>query len=179
MHHTLRLYGKHQHGLIHLYIYLARLTRFPVIGNVVRWVANTYALHGHSGYYLTISEAEQIVDIAKNVSLGPCSCREEFHNCDNPVMSEIVLGNSSTEVYATRVKEFHPISKAEAKVILRKAHEKRLTQSIMRCGDHFYAICNCCNCCCVPTRLRQQFGVGQALVRNTKVVQQFQHRQLA
>ena len=179
MHHTLRFYGQHQHGLIHLYISLAGLTKIPLIGKVVRWVANTYAVHGHSGYYLTLSEAEQIIDIAKSVFLGPCSCRQEFHNCNHPVMSEIVLGNGSSDVYATRVKEFHPVSKEEAKEILRQAHQKRLTQNIMRCGDHFYAICSCCNCCCVPTRLRQQYGIGRALIRNTHVVQDFQRQQLS
>jgi|WetSurMetagenome_2_1015567.scaffolds.fasta_scaffold365486_2 hypothetical protein len=178
MHHSLRLYGRHQHRLIHLYISLARLTRIPVVGSVVRWVANTYGMHGHSGYYLTLSEAEQIVDIARNVSLGPCSCREEFHNCDYPVMSEIVLGNGSSEVYASRVKEFRQVSKEEAKVILREAHQHKLIHSIMRCGNHFYAICSCCNCCCVPTRLRQNFGIGQALVRNVNVVSDFQKQQL-
>jgi hypothetical protein len=178
MHHSLRLYGQHQHGLIHLYISLARLTRIPVIGSVVRWVANTYAVHGHSGYFLTLSEAEQIVDIAKNVSLGPCSCRQEFHNCDYPVMTEIVLGSGMKEVYASRQKEFRQVSREEAKDVLRQAHKNRLTLSIMRCGDHFYALCSCCSCCCVPTRLRQQFGVGKALVRNPNVVQDFQKQQL-
>ncbi|MDD5703016.1 MAG: ferredoxin-like protein [Dehalococcoidales bacterium] len=178
MHHTLRLYGQHQHGLIHLYMSLARLTRVPVIGSVVRWAANTYAVHGHSGYYLTLQEAEEIVDIAKSVSLGPCSCRQEFHNCEHPVMSEIVLGNGSTEVYASRVKEFRQISREEAKGILRQAHAQHLVQSIMRCGDHFYALCNCCSCCCVPTRLRHEFGVGKALIRNANVVRDFRQQQL-
>jgi len=178
MHHTLGLYGKHQHRIIHLYIHLARLTRIPVIGSVMRWAANTYAKFGHSGYYLTLSEAEQIVDSAKSVSLGPCSCRAEFHKCEYPVMSEIVLENGSNEVYASRAKEFHQITSDEAKEILREAHKKRLTHSIMHCGDHFYAICNCCNCCCVPTRLKLQFGVGKALLRNPNVVKEFQQRQL-
>jgi hypothetical protein len=178
MHHTLRLYGKHQNRLIHVYIYLARLTNIPLLGGMVRWVANVYAIHGHSGYYLTLMEAERIVDIARSVFLGPCSCRREFHNCNHPVMSEIVLGNGSSEVYATRQKELRPVSKDEAKEILRQAHRERLTQSIMRCGDHFYAICSCCTCCCVPNRLRRQFGIGLALVRNTHVVQDFQKQTL-
>lgn len=178
MHHTLRLYGKHQHRLIHLYLWLARLTRVPLLGRIVRWVANVYAKMGHSGYYLTLKEAEQIIDISTDVSLGPCSCRQEFHNCTYPLMSEIVLGNGLNEVYAARRKDFHVISKEEAKEIVRQAHEKNLTQSIMRCGDRFYAICNCCKCCCVPTRLHQQYGIGLALVRNPRVVEEFQKQRL-
>jgi hypothetical protein len=178
MHHSLRFYGEHQHRLIHLYISLAGLTKIPLIGRIVRWIANTYAVLGHSGYYLTLSEAEQIVDIARSVSLGPCSCRREFHNCNYPLMSEIVLGDAASDIYSARIKELQEISKLEAKEILRQAHRDRLTHSIMRCGDHFYAICNCCNCCCVPTRLRQEYGIGHALVRNANVVQDFQRQAL-
>jgi hypothetical protein len=127
---------------------------------------------------LTLSEAEQIVDTAASVALGPCSCRQEFHNCQQPVMSEIVLGNGSSEVYASRTKDFHTISRDEAKEVLRRAHQQHLTHSIMRCGDHFYALCNCCNCCCVPTRLLKQFGIGRALIRNPHVVEDFRAQQL-
>jgi hypothetical protein len=178
MHHTLRFYGSHQHGSLRLYLSLTRMVRLPVMGRLVRWAANLYARLGHSGYYLTISEAERIVDIARTVALGPCSCREEYHNCDYPVMSEIVLGNGSVEVYADKQKEFHQISKEEAKGILRQAHQKHLTQSIMRCGKHFYAICSCCSCCCVPARLRRDYGIGMALVRQADVVGDFQRQQL-
>jgi hypothetical protein len=178
MHHSLRFYGRHQHGSLHLYLNLAKLVRIPVLGGLVRWGANTYARLGHSGYYLTVAEAEKIVDIARTVALGPCSCRSEYHKCDYPIMSEIVLGNGSSEVYIDRQKEFRQISKEEAKGVLRQAYQKRLTQSIMRCGKHFYAICSCCNCCCVPTRLRREYGIGMALVRNTNIVEDFQRQQL-
>jgi hypothetical protein len=178
MHHTLGLYGRHQHGTIHAYISLSRLTRIPILGSLVRLVANTYGRLGHSGYSLTLEEAERIIDIAKSVALGPCSCREEFHHCSHPIMSEIVLNNNSFSVYADRSHEFKPVSKEEAKEILRKARQNNLIQSIMRCGNNFYAICSCCTCCCVPLRLRTQFGIGLALVRNPHVVEKFQSRQL-
>jgi hypothetical protein len=178
MHHTLGLYGKHQHGIIHLYVSLAKLTRIPVLGHIVRWVANIYGKFGHSGYSLTLQEAEQIVDIAGSVAVGPCSCREEFHNCDHPVMSEIVLGNGSSKVYAEKKGEFRSISKEEAKNLLREARQKNLVQSIMRCGNNYYAICSCCTCCCVPLRLRTRYGIGLALVRNPRVVENFRNRQL-
>jgi len=42
MHHALPFYGRHQHRLIHLYIDLARWTRLPVIGWVVRRAANLW-----------------------------------------------------------------------------------------------------------------------------------------
>jgi hypothetical protein len=178
MHHSLRFYGQNQHRMIHLYWDLAKLTRIPVAGSIVRWAANIYAILGHSGYSLTLSEAEQIVEAADSIALGPCSCRQEFKNCQHPVMSEIVLGKGGREVYARRAKEFHSISAQEAKKVLREAHSRHLTQSIMRCGNHFYAICNCCECCCVPRRLKSQFGVGRALIRKRQVVEEFRKRRL-
>jgi hypothetical protein len=178
LHHSLGLYGQNQHRLIHLYINLARLTSLPVVGWLVRQLANLYARTGHSGYYLSLSEAEQIIDSADSVAIGPCSCREVFKNCDYPVMSEIVLGKGGRALYSTRTQEFHQISPEDAKKVLRQAHSSRLTQSIMRCGSYYYAICNCCPCCCVPTRLKNQFGIGRALVRNQNVVNDFQRQKL-
>jgi hypothetical protein len=178
MHHTLGLYGKHQHRVIHTYLALAKVTKVPFIGRIARWVANTYGRLGHSGDSLTLAEAEKIVDIAETVAVGPCSCREEFHNCKNPVMTEIVLSSGSSKIYVDRKDEFHPVSKEEAKNVLRQAHKNNLIQSIMRCGDNYYAICSCCSCCCVPLRLRNQYGIGLALVRNPQVVEDFQKRHL-
>lgn len=178
MHHTLRFYGKYQRQFLHIYMAAASLTTLPVLGRIVRMLANTYGRRVHGGYALTLSEAEKIIDIAENVSLGPCSCRAEFHNCDREIISEIVLGNNSKEVYASRQKEFRQVSKHEAKEILQRAHGQNLTQSIMRCGNHFYAICNCCRCCCVPLRLRQEYGIGQSLIRNPEIIEVFRRHQL-
>jgi hypothetical protein len=177
MHHSLRFYDQHRPRIVRLYMTLAGLTRLPLIGHLVRFVANGYGKHGHGGYVLTLAEAEQIVDAATAVALGPCSCRKVFHKCENPILSEIIIGNDS-EPHSHRDTQFKPISKDEAKDVLRKSHANRLTQGIMRCGDHFYAICNCCTCCCVPYRLRANHGIGQALIRNKNVVQDFQKQQL-
>jgi hypothetical protein len=93
-------------------------------------------------------------------------------------MSEIVLDKGAGKVYSDRTAEFKKISKSEARQVLRQAEEKHLTQSIMRCGNHFYAVCNCCRCCCVPTRLKKEFGIGLALVRDDHIVERFKHHKL-
>ena len=178
MHHYLRFYGQHQHQFLKLYIFLAKFTSIPLIGRWVRRIANIYGQHGHHGYLLTVAEAEQIVDASKNVALGPCSCRQVFRHCDSPIMSEIIVGTGVEVFSQIRPNGFREVSKEEAKEILRQCHQKRLTHTIMRCQQHFYAICNCCSCCCVPTRLRQGYGIEYALVRNKKVVEDFQSQQL-
>jgi hypothetical protein len=177
MHHSLRFYDRHRPRFIKAYLWLAGWTRVPILGAVVRFVANGYGKSGHGGFILTLSEAEQIVDAAKSVALGPCSCRKVFHKCDTQLMSEIVIGHDP-EPYSHEDREFRSLSKEEAKTLLRRFHAQHLTHGIMRCGDHYYAICNCCSCCCVPTRLRVNYGVGQALVRNKGVVADFVKKQL-
>jgi len=178
MHHTLRFYGQHQHKILRLYMSLAKLTNIPLIGRLVRWVANTYGLHEHHGYFLTLGEAEQIIDASRNVALGPCSCRQVFHNCDAPIMAEIVVGTGAEVFPEIRSGEFHAISKEEAKDVMRQCHQKRLIPTLERCQGHSYAICNCCTCCCVPLRLKKNYGIGNALVRNKEVVKDFQREQL-
>lgn len=173
MHHTLRFYSQHQHLFLRLYIFLGMLTKIPLIGRLVRYIANIYGRSKHNGYLLTLTEAEQIIDASRNVALGPCNCRQLFRHCNNPVMGEIAVGTGG-EVFSQIRASFREISKAEAKRILRQCHEKRLMSTLMRCREHFYAICNCCSCCCVPTRLRQNYGIEYALIRNKEVVREFQ-----
>ena len=178
MHHSLRFYGQHQHQFLRLYIFLAKLTNIPFIGKWVRSAANIHGQHGHHGYLLTLAEAEQIIDASGSVALGPCSCRQTFRHCDSPIMSEIVVGIGAEVFSQIRTDEFHEISKEAAKDILRQCHQKQLTHTIMKCWQDFYAICNCCNCCCVPTRLKQHYGIEYALVRNKEIVEDFRRQQL-
>ena len=178
MHHTLQFYGQHQHKVLRLYMTLARLTKVPLMDRLIHWVANTYGQHEHHNYLLTQKQAEQIIDASKNLALGPCSCRQVFHNCDAPSTAEIVVG-VGTEVFSeVRPKEFREISKEEAKEVLQQCHQKRLMHTLSRCRGDFYAICNCCTCCCVPLRLKQEYKIGSALVRNKSVVEDFRRQRL-
>jgi hypothetical protein len=156
---------------------LARLTRVPVLSSLVRRVANIYGKSRHVANFLTLDQAEQIIDASNNVALGPCSCRQVFHNCNLPILTEIVVG-AGVEVFSKiRPDEFHEISKEEAKKVLHDCHLKHVMHTIMRCQKDFYAICNCCTCCCVPTRLKQDYGIEYALVKNKNVVEDFRRQQ--
>jgi len=178
MHHSLRFYGEHQHFVLKLYVTLAKLTGVPLVGRLARYIANKYGQRQHRVFSLTHEEALQIVDASVTVALGPCSCRHVFHNCDNPVMSEIVVG-AGTEVFSEiRKKELKNITKDEAKEILQQCHNNNLIHTIARCRDDFYAICNCCSCCCVPLKLNKKYSIKNAIVRNNNVVEDFRNQQL-
>ncbi len=155
-------------------MFLIKLTRLPLVGRLGRWLANSYGRSKHGGYLITLEEAEQIIDASNSISLGPCSCRQAFHNCNLPIMSEIVIG-AGRDIYSKKYnKEFIQISKEKAKEVLRKNHRSNIIHTIMHCQGMFYAICSCCSCCCVPYRLKKDYNIEYALVRNKNIVADYQ-----
>lgn len=120
-----------------------------------------------------------MVDVAEGVALGSCDCRKAFGNCDNPVDAEILLGPSRHVLLETMPQDTYEITKVQAKEILREGHQRGLIHTILKCRGDFYAICNCCTCCCVPLRLSKQYGIGNALIRHQDIVQEFKEYQLA
>jgi len=179
MHHSLRLYSGHREGVIRFYMFMAKWTRIPLIGKLVRWVANAYGRNMEGAYLLTTAEAEQIVDGAEGVTVGPCTCRSVFKNCDNPLNVEILLGATGHIFMEHMPHDSHEITKEEAKNILRDCHRRGLIHTTIKCREEYYAICNCCSCCCVPLRLSKQYGIGKALTRNDNIVQEFREYQLS
>ena len=164
--------------VLRFYIFMAKWTRIPLIGKLVTWAANLYGNREHTAYLLTLDEAEAMVDIAEGLALGPCTCRQVFKNCDNPIDVEIMLGLTRNVFMEEKPHDYREITKAEAKEILRQCHQRGLIPSIAKCQQDFYAICNCCQCCCVPYRLSKKYDIDNALTRNDDIVQEFREHQL-
>jgi len=157
---------------------LIKLTRLPLVGRLVRWLANSYGKRQHGGYLITPGEAEQIIEASNSIYLGPCSCRRVFHNCDLPVMTEIVIA-AGEEIYRNRKKEgLVKISQEDAIEVLRQNHRANTIHTIMHCQGMFYAICSCCPCCCVPYRLKKEYNIDYALVRNKNIVEDYKKQLL-
>lgn len=173
MHHSLKLYSRYRPLFLRYYIFQAKWTRIPLIGRVVRKVANLYGKKVSGVYLLTLNEANEIVDSAQELALGPCTCRAVFHNCHNPINTEIMVRLSRNTFMEDRRHDYREITKQEAKDILRQCHQSGLIHTIAKCWQDFYAICNCCSCCCVPLRLNQKYGIGNALTRSNDIVREF------
>ena len=178
MHHTLPFYGRYRRKFLRIYILLAQLTHIPLLGRLVRWIANNYGRTGHGGYFLTLEEAEQLIDVSNSVALGPCGCRQAFHNCDRPIMTEIVVGAGRELYYKVKNKGFHQVSKKKAKEVMQQCHGGGMMHTVMQCQGLFYAICNCCSCCCVPYRLKNNHGIEYAMTRNKSIIADFEKQQL-
>ncbi|MFC2034938.1 ferredoxin-like protein [Chloroflexota bacterium] len=173
MHHSLRLYSRYREWFLRYYIFQAKWTKLPLIGRVVKRVADLYGKNVHRAYLLTVDEANKIVDLSEGLDLGPCTCRAVFRNCSSPMDAEIIVRFSQNISAQERSHEYREITKQEAKDILRQCHQRGLIHTIVKCRQDFYAICNCCSCCCVPLRLNKEYAIGNALTRNNDIIQQF------
>ena len=175
MHHTLPFYGRYQSHFLRAYMLLAPLTRIPLLGRFVKQTANNYARRQHGAFALNASEAESILEASTWVAVGECACRKTFHRCDAPVEAEIAVGFSK-EIYADAGDNFRKVPKAEAIELLRRCREAGLMSLMMKCRGHYYAICNCCTCCCVPYRLKRNYGIEYAITRDTGIVSSYIHQ---
>jgi hypothetical protein len=177
VHHSLRIYSRYREFFLRYYMFQAKWTRIPLVGSLVRRVANLYGKKGNSAYLLTLEEAYEIIDSSNGLALGPCTCRTVFKNCDNPINSEIMVGLDRNVFIEQRPHDYREITREEAKEILRKCHSNGLLHTIVKCREDFYAICNCCQCCCVPFRLSKHYGISSALIRNGNIVTEVKRRQ--
>ena len=155
-----------------IHIFQARLTRVPLIGTLVRRVANCYGKKMSGAHPLTIEEANEVVDTSDGLAVDPCTCRAVSGKCDKPVGTEIMVGLNRNMFMEERPHDYHEITKQEAKEILKQCHEVGLIHTIVKCRRDFYAICNCCSCCCLPLRLSKEYGIGGALTRRLGVVEE-------
>ena len=148
-----------------------------MLGRLIRWIANSYGGSMHGGYPITPAEAAEILNIAEGVAVGPCDCRKVFRNCDNPVDVEILVGPSRQAFLESVPHDYQEITREAAGEILDDCRSRGLIHTIIKCRGDFYAICNCCSCCCVPLRLSKQYGIGKALMRHKNIVQEFKEYQ--
>jgi hypothetical protein len=165
-------------SILRAYLALAKLIKLPFLGKLVGLVASSYGKNFHQGYLLTTEEANKIIDTAKTIALGPCSCRKISHNCKAPLMAELVVGFGADVFTEERSNEFRSVQKEEAKEIMKQCHEMNLIPTFQKCKDDFYAICNCCTCCCIPLRLSKNYNVHTALVRDSKIIDDFIQHQI-
>ncbi len=95
---------------------------------------------------ITIRNPESIVVI-------DCGCRKEKKNHCHPVNVCMMVGEPFASFTLEHAKTLNPrkISQQEAADLLQDCHEKGLVHNAYfkdAMGDQFYAICNCCKCCC-------------------------------
>ena len=179
MHHTLKFYNANRPGFLRIYMFFAPLTRVPVLGRLVRKIANAYGRNQHRAYLLTPAEADELVKIAAGMARSACTCRSVYHKCSHPADNEILLAPSRHVLLETMSRDAREITREQAAEILKDSQRRGLVLTVLKCHGDFYAICSCCSCCCVPLRLSKQYGIGEVLVRHKDIVKEFKEYQSA
>ncbi len=105
--------------------------------------------------YELVEEFYGMIDSTQEIRLIPCNCRKLAQNCDKPTGTCMGFDSSITDRTGGQ-----PLTKEEAKEIVRLAHKKGLMHQInsdWRINGPVW-MCNCCSCCCYPTRLALELG---------------------
>jgi hypothetical protein len=173
MHHSLKFYNSNRGFVLRFYMFGARCTRIPLIGGLVRKIANTYARGDHHGYLLTPEEAVKLIPFAGAIASSKCTCRTLYHKCDNPRDNEILLAPTEHVLRETMPPGAKIIPQAQATEILKDSQRRGLVMTIMKCRGDYYAICSCCTCCCVPLRFSKKYNIGEALLRHKDILKEF------
>jgi ferredoxin len=121
---------------------------------------------------IPLRDLEQIIPyaVARNVVLkGPpdvaafqCGCRQIRQNPCEPIEVCMVIG----QPFVNFVLEHHPtssrrLSQREALALLEAEHQRGHLHSAWfkdAMLDRFYAICNCCKCCCAGIQAMVEYG---------------------
>jgi ferredoxin len=122
---------------------------------------------------LTVPVPEQVIpfkvarDIAINnpesVAVGTCACRAAADNpCLPPPMEVcLIIGDPYASFIAEKSPLFRKCTQEEAVEIIEEAHRRGDVQAAYfkkDVGNKFFAICNCCDCCCVGIKMWNQLG---------------------
>src|SRR4030042_7083283 len=94
MHHTLKFYNSNRQGTLRFYMFFAVWPPMPLLGHMVRKIANAYGRSQHRAYLLTPAEAKELVTIAGGLASAPRTCRRIYHKCNPPRDNEILLAPS-------------------------------------------------------------------------------------
>ncbi|WP_418791170.1 4Fe-4S binding protein [Phosphitispora sp. TUW77] len=155
-------YGKWVKDTLDYYLFLGRMTKLPLIGRVVCFFSEQYGKYLHGGRAATADECIEVLAGAFKIAVMDCACRVKYGNCDNPIRTCIAI-NTGAEVLGSLRKE-RSVSIEEAVRIIMGSPERGLIRSITHCvTPDQYVICNCCTCCCVPYRLRSEYGIKSAV----------------
>lgn len=173
MHHTLKFYNANRNFVLRFYMFGARCTRIPLIGGLVRKIANTFARSEHRCYLITSEEAGELIKLSPAIASSKCTCRSLYQKCDHPRDNEILLAPTRHVMLETMPPESREITPVKAIEIIDDSKRRGLVMTLTKCRGDYYAICSCCTCCCVPLRFSKKYQIGEALVRHKDIVAEF------
>jgi len=105
--------------------------------------------------FLLMEDLDEVLESVREIRLVPCNCRKLAEQCAKPVETCLSFDSFISDRTFGR-----SLTKKEAKELVKTAHQKGLMHQLNSDwrteGPAF--MCNCCSCCCYPTRLAQEKG---------------------
>jgi NAD-dependent dihydropyrimidine dehydrogenase PreA subunit len=121
---------------------------------------------------IPLQDLEQVIPypLARNLVLhGPpdvavfnCGCRQASETPCEPIQVCMAVGQPFVDFVLEHRPESRQLSQAEALELLEAEHERGHLHTAWfkdACLERFYAICNCCGCCCIGTVGLTRYGV--------------------
>ncbi len=134
---------------------------------------------------VSLSAPEQVVPfrlakdiVLKNpgsIAVGECPCRATQENPCLPMDVCLFVGDPHASFIADQNPKFRKISQDEAVTILEEEHKRGHVHGAYfktHLGNRFFAICNCCSCCCQGIKMFNLLeGVGSNIVSSGYVAE--------
>lgn len=102
-----------------------------------------------------LENIEEFLDSSHEIRLVPCNCRSLADNCAGPLETCLSFDQSINDrTFGTS------LTKEEALQVVKRAHKSGLMHQVnsdWRTKGPAW-LCNCCSCCCYPTRLAREKG---------------------
>lgn len=92
----------------------------------------------------------------QSITVGDCPCREASKNPCLPLDVCMFIGDPGASFMADQNPKYRKITQAEAVKILEEEHERGHVHCAYfkrEMGNKFFAICNCCGCCCLGVQM--------------------------
>ena len=145
----------------------------PVLGNGVNFmrvmpVMSAIENNTHAASY---DELTTIIDNAKAISVGPCSCRRSRRlmgeGCGH-LEEDMCIYLDDNAINFSKNGEHRLVSKEEAYEILKRAEDNGLVHDVNQAPgfDGVTAICNCCGCSCYALRITEMFRSPEGVRSN-------------
>ncbi len=120
-------------------------------------------------------EITTLIDNAKAISVGPCSCRRSRRlmgeGCGH-LEDDMCMYLNDNAINFSKSGEHRLISKEEAYEIIKRAEENGLVHEINQTPgfEESTAICNCCGCSCYSLRVAEMFRKPESMSSNYRAV---------
>lgn len=105
---------------------------------------------------------------SRTFALTDCQCRTLAKNCDHPVDVCFLINDAADK--AVKSGRARYISLEEAEQTLIRAEESGLIHlTLFNPEQHFFALCNCCECCCHDLTFLKKMGRSDLVARSDYV----------